>query len=1281
MLICLLPVCVAASQQLETVTLQLKYYHQFQFAGYYAALEKGFYKEAGLDVKINAHAPGLKSSIDEVLSGTTEYGIADSSLVMERLAGKPVVVLADIFQKSPSAWIVREDSGISGVHDFAGKRVMYNPGSTSELLAMLQVEGIPANKVNLTPASFNIQDLVGGHIDAFNGYLTNEPYLLQEQGVPYRIISPINYGIESYGDVLFTTESEIENHPERAKAFLAASLKGWGYAMEHSDEIIDLIRTKYNLTKSVSHLKFEAEAMRSLILPDLVEIGHINPGRWRVIAQNFVALGSTDVDYDLLNGFIFDPTPNPHDHRKIYAVIAAAVSLALVFLGLAIWVGRLNTRLKTSEQHIREREENLNEAQKIAHLASWDWDVSSNEVTWSDELYRMFGLEPGEIPPVYDYYLNAINPDDHAHTLKALKKALANEGDYDVEYRLIRKNGEECIVHSQAIIKRDSEGKPVRMIGTSHDITDRRQTEAALQKSEQKLRYLFDHMTEGFMLCDIICDEKGIPCDYRILEANTASDAQLGMDASTMVGKTVLDVYPDVEQCWIEIYGEIALTKKPRSFTNYNHNTGRHYETSAFATENGQFAMLFKDVTLRKQAEEALREAEERLRLLVNQADLHLWSIDKDLKFTQSLGGGLVSLNMSPNEVVGQTLYQFLQTESPESLPIKAHLLALEGKQNNYESEWQGRHYQAQVTPQYDTNDQVVGCIGLAVDITYRKHADESLRREAVIFDNTDEGIMVTDAEGNIIRVNKAFTVISGYKSDEVVGKHPKLQQSGRHDKTFYKKMWDSISQNGQWRGEIWNQRKNGDIYPAWENITMVKDEQGRLTHYVAIFSDISVLKASEERFSHLAHHDSLTELPNRLRFRANLEQAIEGAKRHKHKIALLYLDLDGFKHINDTLGHAIGDEYLKKMAERLKKCVRAEDTVARIGGDEFTIVLTEVAHAGAAGLITEKIVQAVRQPITVNTATIDPSASIGICMYPDDAMDTDGMVKAADAAMYHAKAMGKNCYRFYTADLNSHMIERVLIEQGLRSAFEHEEFELLYQPQVSLANGKITGIEALIRWNHPERGLLLPGKFIGIADDMSLIDKISQWVLRTTISDYEQWFKNTSTQPRIAINITGRQISNEESIKQLLNILDELVSAENTIQFDFEITESSLERIEDTIDVINTLKQRGIIFSIDDFGTGHSSLSRLKQFPIDSLKIDQSFVSNLADDGDDKSIVSAIIAMAHSLNLSVIAEGVENQRQLDVLRALGCDEIQGFYFSKPVPASEIALLLEKTYR
>jgi len=310
-----------------------------------------------------------------------------------------------------------------------------------------------------------------------------------------------------------------------------------------------------------------------------------------------------------------------------------------------------------------------------------------------------------------------------------------------------------------------------------------------------------------------------------------------------------------------------------------------------------------------------------------------------------------------------------------------------------------------------------------------RRMAEEELRRAATVFDNTDEGIIVTNAEADIVLVNNAFTVITGYKPEDVLGKNPRLQQSGRHDAAFYQTMWDILNRDGQWRGEIWNRRKNGDIYPAWENINVVKDGHGRLTNYVAIFSDISVLKESEERMVELAHHDTLTGLPNRLRFIANLEQAIQSAKRHKHKVALMFLDLDRFKYVNDTLGHNVGDELLKTIAGRLKSCVRAEDTVARLGGDEFTVVLTEVAHAEDAGLIADKIVKAVCKPVTVSEEMIDTSVSVGISIFPDDAVECEGMLKAADTAMYHAKAMGKNSFQYFTAELASRTFEHARIE------------------------------------------------------------------------------------------------------------------------------------------------------------------------------------------------------------------------------------------------------------
>jgi diguanylate cyclase (GGDEF)-like protein len=514
-----------------------------------------------------------------------------------------------------------------------------------------------------------------------------------------------------------------------------------------------------------------------------------------------------------------------------------------------------------------------------------------------------------------------------------------------------------------------------------------------------------------------------------------------------------------------------------------------------------------------------------------------------------------------------------------------------------------------------------------------------------------------------------------------VRGKNPRFQQSGRHDAGYYKEMWNALMKDGQWRGEIWNRRRDGDIYPAWQSINVVKDGHGNTTNYVAMFSDISVLKDSEERLVHMAHHDALTNLPNRLRFVANLEQAIESAKRHKHKVALMFLDLDRFKHVNDTLGHNVGDRLLKTIAARLKSCVRAEDTVARLGGDEFTVVLTEVAQAEDAALVADKIVEAVGKSVIVNGKTIDTSASVGISIYPDDATDCEGLVKAADTAMYHAKARANTHYHFFTAELASHAFQHALIEKGLRTALENEQFELYYQPQVSLVDGKVAGVEALIRWNHPDHGQLSPETFIHVADDSNLIDLISEWVLRTALTDNQNWAKSGSTGTRIAVNITGRQITSERSIKRILSILEEVGLKPNTLKLDLEITETALEGIDRTINIINTLKNRGVMFSIDDFGTGHSSLSRLKQLPVDTLKIDRSFIRDIADERDDKAITAAIIAMAHSLGLRVIGEGVETRSQLDVLKGLDCDEIQGFYCSKPVKADEIGRLLGQSFQ
>jgi diguanylate cyclase (GGDEF)-like protein/PAS domain S-box-containing protein len=549
-------------------------------------------------------------------------------------------------------------------------------------------------------------------------------------------------------------------------------------------------------------------------------------------------------------------------------------------------------------------------------------------------------------------------------------------------------------------------------------------------------------------------------------------------------------------------------------------------------------------------------------------------------------------------------------------------------------------------------------------------------RQAAAVFATTNEAIMITDSEGNIVAVNKAFTRISGFESDEVVGRNPKLQQSGRHDERFYQNMWRDLETGGQWQGEIWNQRKNGEIYPAWENISVVKDEQGRIINYVSIFSDIGVIKQAEERMSRLAHHDALTDLPNRLLFMAHLHQALEREKRHGHKIALLLLDLDRFKLINDTLGHAVGDRLLQVVAQRLKCCVRAEDTVARLGGDEFIVLLNEMGNAQDAALVALKIRDELAKPIMLDGKQVVTAASIGISVYPTDAQNTEDLVKAADAAMYRAKERGRHTFEFYTVELTAKAQERLSLEVELRQALANREFVLYYQPQLELATGRIVGVEALLRWRHPSKGLVLPDNFIPIAEETGLIEPIGEWVINAAFAQAAAWSALSVGPVRVAVNLSGRQMLYDHVFETVDRALRAHQVAPHHLQVEIEITESVLLSLERSADILGRLRTLGVSIAIDDFGTGYSSLSHLKHLPIDTLKIAQVFVRHIPGDADDKAIASAIIAVGHNLRMRVIAEGVETREQLEFLRAQGCDEVQGHVICKAIRVEEITDVL-----
>lgn len=554
------------------------------------------------------------------------------------------------------------------------------------------------------------------------------------------------------------------------------------------------------------------------------------------------------------------------------------------------------------------------------------------------------------------------------------------------------------------------------------------------------------------------------------------------------------------------------------------------------------------------------------------------------------------------------------------------------------------------------------------------EEATKGLALFAKVVENSEEAIIISDAENNILSVNKAFTKITGYTQEEVIGKNPKLLNSGRHEHDFYKAMWLSISQNGHWQGEIWNRRKTGEIYPEWISISTVRDAKDRIVNHVAIFTDITKRKMAEERINHLANYDPLTGLANRNLLQDRLSQVIAHAHRHSDSLALLFLDLDYFKIVNDSLGHHIGDRLLKSVSERLLDCVREEDTVARQGGDEFIIILTGITRQENVTLIVNKILHAMSLPFYFDSHEIFVSVSVGIALFPRDGEDENTLMKNADSALYRAKEEGRSCYQFYTPEMNAHASKRLELENGLRRALEQSEFILHYQPQVDLETGKITGVEALVRWQHPENGMVPPSQFIPIMEETGMIVPLGKWILRTACTQAKAWI-DQGFDLKVSVNLSARQFKGQDFVSVVKEILLDVGLDGKFI--DLELTESILiEQSEQIYTILQKIKALGIMLSVDDFGTGYSSLSYLKLFPIDKIKIDQSFVRDISVDMEDTAIVEAIIAMAHSLKLKVIAEGVETAEQLAFLTSHNCNEIQGYYFSKPLPEYEVTAML-----
>jgi len=780
--------------------------------------------------------------------------------------------------------------------------------------------------------------------------------------------------------------------------------------------------------------------------------------------------------------------------------------------------------------------------------------------------------------------------------------------------------------------------------------------------------------------------------DGQIVLMNSRASELTGWSEKQALGQKislVFDIYQADTNKKIVNPIDTVLTTGSAEFHTSNtllkSKSGEHLQISNCAaaikthTEGGEHnigvILVFQDVT----EQNRLQDQKQLFGDIVERSLNEIYIFEQtSLSFIQVNKGGRQNLGYSNDEIMKLTPVDIKpEYEEDEFRALLEPLISGDVTRQEFETIHQrkdGSRYPVEVDLQLDKSDKGNVFVAVINDISDRKQTEQELMIKGKVFDAAIEGILICDAKNNIIQVNASLCRLSGYSSEELIGKNPRVFKSGKQNLDFYKEIYQSILKKGAWTGEIEDRKKDGSVFTGLLAINTILDDNDKIRFYIAVISDISGSKAAKARIEFLAHHDVLTHLPNRELFADRFNQALITAERYKQKLAMLFVDIDRFKFINDSLGHSFGDSLLIQVAHRLIDYVREEDTVSRCGGDEFTILLINTDAKGAAH-VANSLAESFQEPFTIEGQELFVTLSIGISTYPDSGTAAHVLYQNADTAMYRAKQGGRNQYQFFTEEMHLNLMHKIELEKALGLALERDELELVYQPQIDINSHKIIGCEALIRWKHPEQGYIPPNEFIPIAEENGLIIPIGDWVLQTAIKQLRVWVENEQVDIIMAVNLSGVQFEDPQLVSRIQILLEQ--NNLPTTNLDIEITESiAMKNIDLTITQLQVIAKSGIYISLDDFGTGYSSLNYLKKFPISKLKIDQSFIAEMLNDKDDEAIVDTVIALAKSLGLETIAEGVETKAHLDALKEKGCDQIQGYYFSKPLPAEQFTILL-----
>jgi diguanylate cyclase (GGDEF)-like protein/PAS domain S-box-containing protein len=900
-------------------------------------------------------------------------------------------------------------------------------------------------------------------------------------------------------------------------------------------------------------------------------------------------------------------------------------------------------------------------------------------------LCEMVGYGEGELQRMRISELT--HPEDRAVSDETRLRLLAGPASAPVpvvERRYLHRNGTTVWALLSAAVVRDGAGNAEGVMGIVLDVTE-------LRRAQQELEWktaLLATQQEASLDAILLVDEAGRIRSFnqRFVELWGIPQEAVEAGDDEPVLRSVVGQVKDPEGFLREVE---RLYRQPDEKSHHelemvDGRTIERYSSPVIGPDRSFKGRIwfFRDVTDRKRSESRLRESEARFRQMAETVGEVFW-LSSDHASTM--------LYVSPafEPIWGRRcdeLYAnpslWLQAVDPAHVRLVTAALQSLAEGIPYDIEYRitrpdgtERWIHDRGYPMRDEAGRVVLTSGVASDVTKRKQDENAMRLSALAFESIADGVMVTDADQRIVSVNHAFTAITGYEQAEVVGHSPRFLQSGRHDASFYAAMWRKIRTVGHWRGEVWDRRRSGEVYPELLSISAVRDAAGAITHYVGVSTEISSLKEYEARLQHQAHHDMLTGLPNRVLFQVRFDEALARAKRHQQTLAVVLLDLDHFKTINDSLGHAAGDQLLEAVAARLGARVRETDTVARLGGDEFALLLDDTKSPQAAAVVGRALIDALAAPFQLAGHQLYVTASLGVACYPQDGSDQESLLKNADTAMYRAKAEGRNNCQFFSQEMNERALETLVLGNSLRLALARDELFVHYQPQYALASGRTTGVEALVRWRHPEHGLVPPSRFIPLAEESGLIEPIGEWVLRTACRQMRSWQDAGLPLERIAVNLSARQFRHPDLLQHIADVLAETGLAARHLEL--EVTESMvMQHAEDAAAVLAQLKATGITIAVDDFGTGYSSLSYLKRLPIDILKIDQSFVRGVPQGTDDVAIIRAIIAMAKSLKLRLIAEGIENADQRAFLEREGCEEGQGYLFGRPAPAEAIEQLL-----